>query len=114
MKKTDKVVKDPTLAQRAAAQQQVKDTATANALQGTVAGEIWNEIKDKSIEMFALPDQKVHMHVHPVNIEPTKLYLTLQSSATLPSLETALGKKYNVELMDKYAVVSRATSSLGR
>lgn len=111
-KKTDKVVKEPTLAEQAAAKQQEKDSATAKNLQGSVAGEIWDEIKDKEIEMFALPDQKVHMHVHPINIEPTKLYLVLNSSAVLPSLEVALGKKYVVELVDKYVAVTRAVTPL--
>lgn len=103
-----KVVKDPTLAQQNAEAKQAKDAATANAMQGTEAGNIWNEIKDRNIEMFALPNQVVSMHVHPINIEPSKLYLTLNSTSVLPSLETAIGKKYTVELADKFVIVARA------
>jgi hypothetical protein len=103
-----KAIKDPTLAQQNAEAKQAKDAVTANAMQGTVAGEIWNEIKDRTIEMFALPNQVVSMHVHPINIEPSKLYLTLNSTSVLPSLETAIGKKYAVELADKFVIVTRA------
>ncbi len=103
-----KAAKEPTLAQQAAAAQQNKDDETVKKLQSTEAGDIWNEIKDKPIEMFALPGQQVHMHVHPVNIEPSKLYLVLNSTSVLPSLETAIGKDYVVELINKYVSVSRA------
>lgn len=78
----------------------------------TVAEQIWDEIKNKSIEMFALPDQKVHQYCKQIKIEPSKLYLTTTATSTLPSLEAALGAKYTVELLDKYVVVSRATTSL--
>lgn len=97
-----------TLSQQAQAKQAAKDKATAEAMKDTVAGDIWSEIRDKSIEMFALPDQTVSMHCHPVPIEPTKLYLLTNSSSVLPSLETALGKKYVVELVDRFVTVSRA------
>jgi len=101
-------VKESMLAQQAAAESQSKDTETEKKLQSTEAGAIWDEIKDKGIAMFALPNQKVYMHVHPVNIEPTKLYLLLNSSSVLPSLETAIGKDYVVELINKYVSVSRS------
>jgi hypothetical protein len=99
---------EQTLSQQAQTKQAAKDKVMAEAMKDTVAGEIWAEIKDKNIEMFALPDQTVSMHCHPVPIEPAKLYLTTNSSAVLPSLETAIGKKYVIELADKFVVVSRA------
>ncbi len=101
-----------TLAQQAQAKQVAKDAATAEAMKDTVAGEIWDEIKDKNIEMFALPDQTVSMHCRPIPIEPSKLYLTASSTSVLPSLETAVGKKYAVELADRFIVVSRAVAPL--
>lgn len=104
--------KEPTLAQQAANKQQARDKAVAEAMKDTVSGEIWNEIKDKNIEMFGLPDQFVSMHCHPVAIEPTKLYLLTNSSAVLPSLEVAVGKKYTVELADKFVIVARAPTPL--
>lgn len=100
--------KEPTLAQQNAAAQATKDAATADAMKDTEAGAIWSEIKDKNIEMFALPNQVVSMHAHPVNVEPNKLYLILNSTSVLPSLEAAIGKKYVVELADKFCIVTRA------
>ena len=105
---------EPTLAQQAQAKQAAQNKATAEAMKDTVAGDIWNEIKDKNIEMFALPDQQVNMHAHPIVVEPSKLYLITNSTAVLPSLEAAIGKKYTVELADKYVIVSRAVVPLTR
>jgi len=74
----------------------------------TQAEEIWNEIKDKSIDMFSLPNQKVSQYCQPKNIDPTKCFLVASSSSVLPSLEVAIGNKYSVEVMDKYLVVSHS------
>lgn len=109
-----KTVKEPTLAQQAQAAQQTRAAQTAAAMVGTEAGAIWDEIKDKNIEMFALPNQRIHMHAAPISIEPSKLYLLTTSSAVLPSLETAIGKRYTVDLADKYVIVSRAVVPLTR
>lgn len=78
----------------------------------TEAGNIWNEIKDRPIEMFALPDQRVWQHADPILIEPTKLYLRTHSSSVLPSLEAACGKKFAVDLLDKYVTVTRVVTPL--
>ena len=78
----------------------------------TEADRLWAEIKDKNIEMFALPSQKVSHHCTPTFVEPSKLYLLARSSAVLPALEVACGKGYVVELVDKYMVVSRVPMSL--
>jgi hypothetical protein len=75
----------------------------------TEAQKIWDEIKDRPIEMFGLPGQVVAMHAVPVTVEPTKLYLVTRSTATLPSLEAAIGDKYTVELADKFVIVARNT-----
>lgn len=74
----------------------------------TEASKIWNEIKDKDILMFALPNQKVSDYCSPVVVEPTKLYLLVTVSSVTPSLESAIGNKYSVDLVNKYTVVSRA------
>lgn len=108
MNKKAKTTKEPTLAQLAAAKQEAKDQQTAAAMKATTAGQIWNEINGLSIEMFALPNQFVNMHCHPVFIDDTKLHLIANSSAVLPSLEVAIGNRYTVELVDKYLVVARA------
>lgn len=73
---------------------------------------IWEEIKDLSIEMFALPGQTVALHCKPFLVEPSKLYLEAKSTATLPSLEVAIGSKYVVSLVDRFIVVSRAPAKL--
>ncbi len=79
-------------------------------VKATVAGEIWEEIKDKSIDMFALPNQKVHMYCEPREIEPTKCYLNAKASSVLPALEVSIGSKYNVERNAYFIVVSRKAS----
>ena len=78
----------------------------------TEADKLWAEIKDRDIEMFALPSQKVSHHCTPTFVEPSKLYLIARSSAVLPALELVCGKAYVVELVDKYMVVSRSKQSL--
>ena len=74
----------------------------------TEAGKIWNEIKNKKIEMFALPDQIVEKYCHLISIEPSKLYVIPSAPSVLPALETALGSKYTVSLAEKYLIVARA------
>lgn len=90
--------------------QVVDENKLEKLLAGTEAGAIWNEIKDKAIEMFALPDQKISNHVFPSFVEPSKLYLMARATCALPAVEQALGNKFNVELMDRYIVVSRAVN----
>jgi len=89
-----------------------KNDKTLDEIADTESGKIWNEIKDKNIEMFALPDQKVSDHCAPVNIEPSKLYLRTRSSSVLPSLEASCGKNFTVELVDKYVTVTRVVVPL--
>lgn len=96
--------------------QKVTQSVVAQALSATPelgqchkseADKIWDEIKNKPILMFALPNQFVFQHCNQVPVEPSKLYLTIRSTATLPSLETAIGNKFSVELADKFVIVSR-------
>jgi hypothetical protein len=77
------------------------------AQQLTPAQMMWNEIKDLPIQMFGLPGQTVAMHTTPTAVEPSRLYLILRSSAALPALEEAIKEKFTVEMVDKYAIVSR-------
>jgi hypothetical protein len=76
-------------------------------LKGTTAGAIWDEIKDKPIEMFGLPNQHVSLHAVPSAIDTEKLYLTTRATAALPAIELAIGNKYTVDLADRYIVVAR-------
>lgn len=73
----------------------------------TEAGKIWSEIKDLSIDMFALPNQFVFQHCEPVMVEPSKLYVVTKSTSVLPSLEASCGKKFEVDLLDRWVTVSR-------
>lgn len=73
----------------------------------TPADKMWNAIKDLSIEMFALPNQKVHQYCKPVSIDPSKLFLLTTAGSVFPALETTLGSKYTVEKQDKFLVVSQ-------
>jgi hypothetical protein len=84
-----------------------KPVASSDPKTVSLADVIWEEIKDKQLEMFALPKQFVHMYCNPIPIDPgAKLYLTYTVPAALPALETALAGKYNVERVDKYICVS--------
>jgi hypothetical protein len=74
----------------------------------TEADKIWHEIKEKPIEMFALPNQTVAHYCRPLTIEPTRLYVIPTAASVLPALELALGNKYTVELADKYLIVGRS------
>ena len=75
----------------------------------TLADKIWDDIKNKPVEMFALPKQFVHMYCEPITIEPTKLYLRYKVPALLPALEEAVKDKYTVEIANKYLCVSPKT-----
>lgn len=87
-----------------------KKLTPEDLIAGTEAGNIWSEIKDREIQMFALPNQRVSAYCKPMIVEPTKLYLLTTASSVLPSLEEALSKEFVVELVDKYTVVSRKPS----
>jgi hypothetical protein len=109
----DKKVQDKqTLAVQAAEKTAHKVKTVEGMIAGTEAGKIWDEIKDKPIEMFALPEQKISHYAAPAMVEPSKLYLVTRATSVLPSIETAVGKQYTVELMDKYVVVSRTVVPL--
>ena len=89
-----------------------KKNVEESVVEMTDASKIWEEIKNHPIEMFALPDQKVYDHCVPVNIEPSKLYLKTKSTSVLPALESVCGKKFTVELVDRFVVVSRISNFL--
>lgn len=91
-----------------------KKATVESLLEGTEAGVIWDEIKDKAIEIFALPNQTISMHATPSPVEPSRLYLLTRSSSVLPVIEMTIGKNYTVELADKYTIVARAIVPLTR
>lgn len=87
-------------------QEEAKAAPTAPVAPQTEADKIWLAIKDLSIQMFALPDQTVEMHCAPVTVEPSKLYVVIRSSATLPSLEAAVAPRFQVEQADKFIIIT--------
>jgi hypothetical protein len=78
----------------------------------TAADKIWDEIKDLRIEMFALPDQRVHHYCKPVTIDPSKLFLLSTAGSVLPSLEAAVSPKYVEEKQDRFIIVTPSPSPL--
>lgn len=78
----------------------------------TEADRIWNEIKGMSIDVYAIQNQVVEQHATMLPMPGDRLVLKLRSSAVLPALETAIGRKYEVELVEKYVIVKRAKTNL--
>lgn len=68
--------------------------------------EIWEEIKEKEINMFAL-SSKVSDYCEYKPIDTIKCFLVCKATAVLPALEIALGNKYTCSLVDKYVVVEK-------
>ena len=76
------------------------------------AEKIWLEIQNRPIMMFGLPGQFVFQHCTVVNVEPTACYVTIRSTATLPSLEAAIAPDFTVELADKFVIIRRTPKPL--
>lgn len=88
-----------------AVKEEVKNTVVKSVSEASSLSDIiWNDIKDRDIEMFALPGQKVFQYCKPIKLEPSKLYVEISASAVLPALETAVGSKYSVNYFDKTIV----------
>lgn len=78
--------------------------------------QIWEKIQNITLDIFALPDQKVYAYFKPVPIEPSKLYLSYSVPAALPSLEDALkflftqgilNTQYEVGTSDRFVTVQQ-------
>lgn len=78
----------------------------------TAADQIWDEIKNLNINMFALANQKVHMYCKPVIVEPSRLFLLASAGSVLPALEAVVASKYSVEKIDRFLVVAPIITSL--
>ena len=79
-----------------------------NEVKQTEADLIWNEIKDMSIDIYSLPNQKVEDHVKKLKIPGDQLLLTLNSSAVLPALETTITRRgFEIEQGEKFTIVRR-------
>lgn len=102
--------KAPVVEQKAPVAPSVYVSAPVTLPVATEAQRIWEEIRYRSIEMFALPGQIVEQHCDPLYVDPNRLFLTVRSTATLPSLEVSCGKDFVVELADKFVIVTRAVA----
>jgi len=107
VRQTPAVVASTPVAQAAPAKPPAPPTVEER-LAGTEALNIWNEIKNRPIDVFAIPNQVVSMYFHPAIVEPSKLYLVMtKATAALPALEVSVGKQFTVEQINKYVAVSR-------
>lgn len=73
----------------------------------TEANKIWNEIKNKPINMFAIQNQTVQNYCQPVSLDPSKCFLKYTASSVIPALETVLQDTYDFEASGQYIIVSR-------
>jgi hypothetical protein len=88
--------------------QEVEQAITVKAVEQTLADKIWADIKDVELGLFALEGQSVSKYCTPILVEPFHLYLSNNKGigAVLPAMEEALFKKYDVEMQDRFIVVS--------
>ena len=77
------------------------------------AEKIWDEIKDKQVNMFALPNQSISKYLTPSPVEPNKLYVTFTVTSILPALENALGSAYKVETAGRFLAISYVEQPIG-
>ena len=81
---------------------------TVKETKRTVANEIWDEISELPIAMFALPNQKVKDHLEMIPIPGKVLFAKPKSPAVTPSLEEAIGSGFAIEVTGKgYLQISR-------
>lgn len=74
---------------------------------------IWTEIKDLPIDMYSIPNQTIKDHVKKLKVPGDQLLITLNSTAVLPALETAIqGRGFEFEQTEKYTIVRRAVKAI--
>ena len=85
-----------------------KGNVSTGAPVRAVSDQIWDEIKNVKLDMFGLPGQLVSSYYKPVIADPSKCHLmaTTKATSAIQQLETALGSKYDVELADRFIIVS--------
>lgn len=75
----------------------------------TPSEQIWEDIKDKDIDVFAFKS-KVHKFCEYMDIDEKKCYVVCKASAALPALEVTLGNEYTCTLVEKYVVIEKVGS----
>lgn len=87
-----------------------KDTSKSQA---TESSKLWDQIKNVKLDLYALPNQFVHLHCKPfLDLNKKDLYMTIKSSAVLPALEEALKQDFVVEQANKYIIVKRVDDAV--
>jgi len=89
----------------------IKEQVKENQAEITISGEalkIWNEIKSKKLDLYALAGQTVENNTDPLPISESELCLSAKSPAVLTALETAIGNKFVVEQNLRFITVKRA------
>jgi hypothetical protein len=66
----------------------------------TIGDEIWAEIKDKEIQMYALPSQTVADHVTRKAVPGDLVFLKPKSPAVVASLQEAIGNDYICNVLE--------------
>lgn len=76
------------------------------------ANAVWDQIENRTMELFGLPNQLVSQNVTRADITPELLHLQLKSQAVLLPLEEILktieyedGKTYEIENQTRYIVI---------
>jgi len=85
---------------------------TNNKEKETEADVIWEEIKNKTLDLYGLPNQTVEGHVKKLAVPGNELLLKMNASAVLPALEAAIAPKFEVEMSENYVIVRRKASDL--
>jgi hypothetical protein len=76
----------------------------------STADRIWVAIANRTIDMFGLPDQRVHMHVTRYDIDPEVLFLKPKSTAVVPQLEASLAPDFEMNAGARFIEVTAAKS----
>jgi len=88
-------------------------TETKKVEKSTVSDDIWFEIKDLQLQMFALPNQRVKKHAQRVKVLPDVCHIKIAFPAVLPALENVLLDKYNIEQHnDLLSITRKETTSM--
>lgn len=72
-----------------------------------VSVQIWSDLKDREVDMFAIKGKTVKDYVVMKDLHPEKLFLVPKATSLLSYLEDSFGSKYNFTQFEKYIVVEK-------
>ena len=90
-------------------QEETKEVVVAKEVivEPNFGDKLWEEIKDKPIDMFALPGKRVQDFVSKVMGTANSLLVSVKVGAAIPALEQTLGNTFKVVPDEKYVTVSK-------